>query len=91
MLSSHDIEKFRAVLQELANKPTPQPDMFGTCGIMRKLFPELCTLRRNGYSLKMLIRLAEENGVRITPTALSGYMKKLAIIHLTTPRFKGTI
>jgi len=25
----------------------------------------------------MLVRLAEENGVRITPTALSGYMKKL--------------
>ncbi len=77
MLSSQEIEKFRAVLQELANKPAPQPDASGTGGIMRKLFPELCALRRNGYSLKMLVRLSEENGVRITSTALSGYMKKL--------------
>ena len=44
---------------------------------MRAVFPELCALRKRGYTLNMLIRIFEENGLRITSTALSGYMKRL--------------
>jgi hypothetical protein len=46
-------------------------------GVVRAVFPELCELRKRGYSLNMLVRIFEENGLRITATALSGYMKKL--------------
>ena len=35
-------------------------------------------LRRKGYSLNMLAHLLEEKGIRISPTALSGYMAKLS-------------
>jgi hypothetical protein len=34
-------------------------------------------LRKKGYTLNMLVGLFEENSLRITATALSGYMKKL--------------
>jgi hypothetical protein len=46
-------------------------------GIVRAVFPQLCLLRKRGYTLNMLVGLFQENGVRITATALSGYMKKL--------------
>lgn len=47
------------------------------CGVVRAVFPELCALRKRGYTLNMLVRIFQENGLRITATALSGYMKKL--------------
>jgi hypothetical protein len=36
-------------------------------------------LRENGYTLKMLVRVFEENGVVITTNALSTYLKNLAL------------
>ena len=77
VLSSHNIEEFRAFLKEKANEPAPQPALYRMGGIVRAVFPQLCLLRKGGYTLNMLVGLFEENGVRITATALSGYMKKL--------------
>ena len=77
VLSSHNIEEFRAFLKEKANDPAPQPASYRMGGIVRAVFSQLCLLRKRGYSLKMLVHLFEENGLRITATALSGYMKKL--------------
>ncbi|MGD0858353.1 MAG: hypothetical protein ABR912_03445 [Terracidiphilus sp.] len=64
-------------MKEKANEPAPQPASYRMGGIVRAIFPQLCLLRKRGYSLKMLVHLFEENGLRITATALSGYMKKL--------------
>jgi hypothetical protein len=77
VLSSHNIEEFRAFLKEKANEPAPQPASYRMGEIVRAVFPQLSELRKRGYSLKMLVHLFEENGLRITATALSGYMKKL--------------
>jgi len=77
VLSSHNVEELRAFLKEKANEPPPQPASYMTGGIVRAVFPELCALRKRGYTLNMLVRIFQENGLRITPTALSGYMKKL--------------
>jgi hypothetical protein len=77
VLSSRNIDAFRPFLKEKANEPAPQPASYRMGGIVRAVFPQLCLLRKRGYSLKMLVGLFEENGVRITATALSGYMKKL--------------
>ena len=77
VLSSHNIEEFRAFLKEKVNEPAPQPASYRMGGIVRAVFPQLSELRKRGYSLKMLVHLFEENGLRITSTALSGYMKKL--------------
>jgi hypothetical protein len=77
VLSSHNIEEFRAFLKEKVNEPAPQPASYRMGGIVRAVFPQLSELRKRGYSLKMLVHLFEENGLRITATALSGYMKKL--------------
>ena len=77
VLSSHNIDEFRAFLKEKANEPAPQPAFYRMGGIVRAVFPQLCLLRKRGYTLNMLVGLFEENGVRITATALSGYMKKL--------------
>ncbi len=77
VLSSHNVEKLRAFLKEKANEPAPQPASYTIGGIVRAVFPELCELRKRGYTLNMLVRIFEENGMRITTTALSGYMKKL--------------
>src|ERR1039457_4789383 len=77
VLSSHNIEEFREFLKEKANEPAPQPASYRMGGIVQAVFPQLCLLRERGYSLKMLVHLFEENGLRITATALSGYMKKL--------------
>jgi hypothetical protein len=46
--------------------------------IVRALYPELKKLRENGYSLKVLSRVFEENGVVISANALSTYLSKLA-------------
>jgi len=77
VLSLHNVEELRAFLKEKANEPAPQPASYTIGMIVRAAFPELCLLRKRGYSLNMLVRLFEENGVKITATALSGYMKKL--------------
>ena len=77
VLSSLNIDEFRAFLKEKANEPAPQPALYRMGGIVREVFPQLCLLRKRGYSLKMLVHIFEENGLRITATALSGYMKKL--------------
>ncbi|MGD0098127.1 MAG: hypothetical protein ABSB60_16695 [Terracidiphilus sp.] len=77
VLSSHNVEELRAFLKEKANEPAPQPASYTIGGIVRAVFPELCELRKRGYTLNMLVRIFEENGVKITATAPSGYMKKL--------------
>ncbi|MFZ1086119.1 MAG: hypothetical protein WAN35_14230 [Terracidiphilus sp.] len=77
VLSSHNVEELRAFLKEKANEPMPQPASYTIGRVVRAAFPELSLLRKRGYSLNMLVRLFEENGVKITATALSGYMKKL--------------
>jgi hypothetical protein len=77
VLSSHNVEELRAFLKEKANEAVPQPASYTIGMIVRAAFPELSLLRKRGYSLNMLVRLFEENGVKITATALSGYMKKL--------------
>ena len=77
VLSSHNIEEFRAFLKEKANEPAPHPASYRMRGIVRAVFPQLCLLRQRGYTLNMLVRIFDENGMRITATALSGYMKKL--------------
>jgi hypothetical protein len=43
------------------------------------VYPQLKKLRENGYTLKMLVRVFEENGVVITIHALSTYLKNLAL------------
>ena len=77
VLSSHNVDELRAFLQEKANEPPPQPASYMIGGIVRAVLPELNALRKRGYTLNMLVRIFQENGLRITPTALSGYMKKL--------------
>ena len=77
VLSSHDVDELRAFLKEKAKEPPPQPASYMTGGVVRAVFPELCALRKRGYTLNMLIRIFQESGLRITATALSGYMKKL--------------
>jgi hypothetical protein len=47
--------------------------------IVRGVYPQLKKLRDNGYTLKMLVRVFEENGVTITIHALSTYLKNLAL------------
>ena len=77
VLSSHNVDELRAFLKEKANEPPPQPASYMLGGVVRAVFPELCALRKRGYTLNMLVRIFAENGLRITATALSGYMKKL--------------
>src|SRR5208283_4342287 len=77
VLSSHNVEELRAFLQEKANEPPPPPASYMIGGVVRAVFPELCALRKRGYTLNMLVRIFAENGLRITATAISGYMKKL--------------
>lgn len=77
-LSSHNIGELRTFLNEKAKEPVPQPASYMIGGVVRTVFPELCELRKRGYTLNMLVRVFAENGIRITSTALSGYMKKLS-------------
>ena len=47
--------------------------------IVRGVYPQVKKLRENGYTLKMLVGVFEENGVTITIHALSTYLKNLAL------------
>ena len=78
VLSSQNVDELRAFLKEKANEPPPQSASYMLGGIVRAVFPELCALRKRGYTLNMLVRIFAENGLRITATGLSGYMKKLS-------------
>jgi hypothetical protein len=72
------VEKLRTFLTQKATEPVPQPDSLMIGAVIRVLLPLLVELRRKGYSLNMLAHVLEEKGVRISSTALSGYMAKLS-------------
>jgi hypothetical protein len=72
------VEKISTLLKKLQNEPAPQPEMLMTGAVIRAVFPQLCELRRKGYKLKMLVSLLEEKGVRISESALSGYMGRMS-------------
>ena len=57
----------------------PRRNPLRTClaGLYGRYSLNCAALRKRGYTLNMLVRIFEENGLRITATALSGYMKKL--------------
>jgi hypothetical protein len=78
MLTAKQFEVFRTRLDERGNVPPPQPETFMMGEIVRGVYPQLKKLRENGYTLKMLVRIFEENGVVITTNALSTYLTKLA-------------
>ena len=77
-LTAEQFEVFRTRLDERGNVPPPQPETFMMGEIVRGVYPQLKKLRENGYTLKMLVRIFEENGVVITTNALSTYLTKLA-------------
>ena len=78
MLTAEQFEVFRTRLDERGNVPPPQPDSYMMGEIVQGVYPQLKKLRENGYTLKMLVRVFEENGVVITIHALSTYLKYLA-------------
>ena len=78
VFSSEIVEELRMLLTQKATEPVPQPDSFMIGAVIRTLLPLLVELRRKGYSLNMLAHVLEEKGVRISSTALSGYMAKLS-------------
>jgi hypothetical protein len=78
MITADQLEVFRTHLVQKGNEPPPQPETFMTGEIVRALYPELKKLRENGYSLKVLSRVFEENGVVVSANALSTYLSKLA-------------
>ena len=78
MLTAEQFEVFRTRLDERGNVPPPQPETFMMGEIVRGVYPQLKKLRENGYTLKMLVRIFEENGVVVTTNALSTYLTKLA-------------
>src|ERR1039458_8376590 len=78
MLTADQLEVFRTHLAQKGNEPPPQPETFMMGEIVRALYHELKKLRENGYSLKVLARVFEENGVVISANALSTYLSKLA-------------
>ena len=79
ILISEQFEAFRTRLDERGNEPPPLPESYMMGEIVRGVYPQLKKLRENGYTLKMLVRVFEENGVVITIHALSTYLKKLAL------------
>ena len=78
VFSSEIVEDARLLLTQKTSEPVPQPASFMMGAVIRTLLPLLVELRRKGYSLTMLTHLLEEKGLRISPTALSGYMAKFA-------------
>ena len=78
VFSSDVVEELRTLLTQKTTEPVPQPDSFMIGAVIQTLLPLLVELRRKGYSLSMLARVLEEKGVRISSTALSGYLVKLA-------------
>ena len=79
MLTAEQFEVFRTRLDERGNVPPPQPETVMMGEIVRGVYPQLKKLRENGYTLKMLVRVFEENGVVITIHALSTYLKNLGL------------
>jgi hypothetical protein len=77
MITADQLEVFRTHLVQKGNEPPPQPETFMMGEIVRALYPELKKLRENGYSLKVLAHVFEENGVVISANALSTYLSKL--------------
>ena len=78
VFSSEIVEDARMLLTQKTSEPVPQPASFLMGAVIRTLLPLLVELRRKGYSLNMLTHVLEEKGVRISSTALSGYMAKLS-------------
>ena len=56
----------------------PQSETFMMGEIVRAVYPELKKVRENGYSLKVLARVFEENGIVFTTNALSTKLSKSA-------------
>ena len=78
VFSSEIVEEARLLLTQKTSEPVPQPASFMMGAVIRTLLPLLVELRRKGYSLTMLTHLLAEKGIKISPTALSGYMAKLS-------------
>ena len=78
VFSSEIVEDARTLLTQRTTEPVPQPSSFMMGAVIRTLLPLLVELRRKGYSLTMLTHLLGEKGIKISPTALSGYMAKLS-------------
>ena len=78
VFSSEIVEDARMLLTQKTSEPVPQPVSFLMGAVIRTLLPLLVELRRKGYSLTMLTHLLGEKGIKISPTALSGYMAKLS-------------
>jgi len=78
ILTAEQLQILRTRLAQKGNEPPPQPEKFMMGEIVRAVYPELKKLRENGYSLKVLARVFEENGIVITTNALSTYLSKLA-------------
>jgi hypothetical protein len=78
VFSSEVVEDIRMLLTQKTTEPVPQPSSFMMGAVIRTLLPLLVELRRKGYSLNMMTHLLEEKGIKISPTALSGYMAKLS-------------
>jgi len=78
MITADQLNVIRTHLAQKGNEPPPQPETFMTGEIVRALYPELKKLRENGYSLKVLARVFEEDGIVISANALSTYLSKLA-------------
>jgi hypothetical protein len=78
VFSSEVVEEARVLLTQKTTEPVPQPGSFMMGAVIRALLSFLVELRRKGYSLIMLTHLLAEKGIRISPTALSGYMAKMS-------------
>jgi len=78
VFSSEIVEDARMLLTQKTTEPVPQSGSFMMGAVIRTLLPLLVELRRKGYSLTMLTHLLAEKGIKISPTALSGYMAKLS-------------
>jgi hypothetical protein len=78
VFSPEMVEEARTLLTQKTREPVPQPGSFMMGAVIRTLLPLLVELRRKGYSLTMLTHLLAEKGIKISPTALSGYMAKLS-------------
>ena len=72
------VEDARMILTQKKSEPVTQHHSFMMGAVIRTLLPLLVELRRKGYSLTMLTHLLAEKGIKISPTALSGYMAKLS-------------
>jgi transposase len=89
-LTAEQFEVFRTRLDERGNVPPPQPESYMMGEIVRDVYPQLKKLRENGYTLKMLVRVFEENGVVITIHALSTYLKNLGLPRERAPAKTGS-